>query len=676
MSRACRQIGSRSAPASKRPPLPAEIEVEVDPIVPPSDPARIAARLMIEHALEAVGVTIEDAGRDGAVCVVVVPAVGWTGIVRDEWQTHARGGKRCCDGLSDWLRCAGCWTAWAPTDAPRRGQSAEWSATLADAIWQGVHCFGVASDLDWLPGDLVQAADVRLHLVPLTGTDLSTLARNLCCDEPTVSVSDGEAAALTPRLVRLARRQGQRADEYLRKLCELIEREHVTAAPAISKTPVSPRDAPTLDRLHGMNEAVAWGLNLAQDLAAYAEGTLPWSAVDPGCLLSGPPGCGKTLFARALATTCDVPLISGSYGQWLGSGAAHQGDMLKAMRASFVDARANAPCILFIDEVDSFPDRAQVSHRYREWDTQVVNALLAEIDGVHGRDGVIIIAACNHPDKLDPALIRSGRLDRQIRIGLPDREALGAILREHLGAEAAAWDLSGAALFAAGSSGADCERYVRVARRRARIAGRLVELNDLVAEIGGEDCRSAADLRLAAIHEAGHAVAILLLTGQGLGAVSIQETAQVGGRTSLTAGSSDFLRAGDVHNRVVALLAGRAAEEEILGSASSGAGGGPESDLAKATSLAALAVTALGFDDEAGLVWQGMSDPLVLPGLLGRNSAVSARVRLMLDRGYAEARQLVRTHRTAIEALANTLLERRVIDGADAAAIVARWQVA
>lgn len=136
----------------------------------------------------------------------------------------------------------------------------------------------------------------------------------------------------------------------------------------------------------------------------------------------------KTLFARALATTCEVPLISGSYREWHGSGSTHQGDFLKAMRKTFATARAQAPCILSVDEIDSFPDRGTLTHHYADYEIQIVNALLAEIDGVQGRDGVILVGACNYPEKLDPALLRSGRLDRHVRIGLPDQPALVRIL--------------------------------------------------------------------------------------------------------------------------------------------------------------------------------------------------------------------------------------------------------
>jgi ATP-dependent Zn protease len=282
----------------------------------------------------------------------------------------------------------------------------------------------------------------------------------------------------------------------------------------------------------------------------------------------------------------------------------------------------------------------------------------------------VLLAAWNHPERLDPALVRSGRLDRHIRLHLPDQAALARILREHLGADLADESLSGGALAAAGASGADCERFVRGARRRAREAGRTMILADLVTEIGGADDRTDAELQVIAIHEAGHALASCTLRPGTLKAVTLSPSGNAWGATK-SVEASGYIYAADVQARLVFLLAGRAAEEVALGRASSGAGGGANSDLAVATRLAVMAATGLGLDRAAGLVWFGVPDAATLPKVLADDATLVARVRTALDKAYADALGLVRRRRAALDGLAGALLERRALDGAEAAAIVA-----
>ena len=341
---------------------------------------------------------------------------------------------------------------------------------------------------------------------------------------------------------------------------------------------------------------------------------------------------------------------------------------MKSMRATFRQARTSAPSLIFIDEVDSFPKRSTVKHHRAEWDIQVVNALLAGIDGNTGREGVVLLAACNHPDRLDPALTRSGRLDRHIHIGLPDREALCAILAEHLGGELAGADLSGVALAAAGSTGADCERYVRGARRRARNAKRSLIVQDLLEELRGED-GSDADRRLTAIHEAGHAVAACLLRPGAITMVSLRGSVEAGGRMGMRS-SSEFPVAADITADIAVSMAGRAAEEEVIGAASAGAGGRENSDLALATHLAVISASALGFQPESGLLWRGMPDRHDVGAFLAANPQMARQVAGLLDRTYAWVRQIMHEHVLAVGAVALTLLERGVLDGKDVEAIV------
>lgn len=154
------------------------------------------------------------------------------------------------------------------------------------------------------------------------------------------------------------------------------------------------------------------------------------------------------------------------------------------MRAAFAQARTAAPSILFLDEIDSFPDREKIAADHKDYVRGVVNALLTEMDGAVSREGVVVVGACNHPQILDPALKRAGRLDRHIVITLPDAGGMAEILRVHLGPDLAVEDLSVAGRIGAGRAGAEAEQWVRDARRLARQDGRAVAMDDLLNVVG------------------------------------------------------------------------------------------------------------------------------------------------------------------------------------------------
>ncbi len=633
------------------------------------DPASLVARCMMRRMLASLDGVHPPIGSPGSMVLVRLPSVEWAELARKAWSDFLYNGVEGGEGDLGGAFWRGPWIAFVRSEngGQHRGRREDGDNAVADAMWTGLSVVGFSPDASWLPRDLVDFADHRLDFGPLTAADIAEAAYMLAGHRPASILTDAEAAAATPRILRLCRRPDQMADDYIGRLRSMLAPLLVLPDAAIG-TPDSPRSTPTLDRLHGMDELVEWGMGLARDLEAYRKGEIAWAAVDSGCLVSGPPGCGKTLFARALAATCGVPLIIGGYGLWHSTGGTHQGDLFKAMRRSFADAKDQAPAILFIDEIDSFSDRATLRHEWASWEIQIVNQLLSEIDGVSGLEGVVILGCCNHPHKLDAALTRAGRLGRHIRVGLPDTAGLERILREHLGADLGEVSLSGLALMAAGSSGADCEMYVRSARQIARQAGRQLQLEDLEAVLGGAGMTDA-ETWIAAIHESGHVVATLQLMPGTLDAVSLRSTARGSGGVVLGTPAGPWLSADTLHRRLVCILAGRAAEELSFRAPFSGSGGPAASDLAQATLLAVSGCSAYGFDSEAGLLWIGLADAQTLPDILAADSSLAVRVRRMLDKAYHDALELLAKRMSALQALASALVQRRALDGKEAAAI-------
>ncbi|MBI1622634.1 AAA family ATPase [Aquamicrobium zhengzhouense] len=186
----------------------------------------------------------------------------------------------------------------------------------------------------------------------------------------------------------------------------------------------------TIETLSGYGEARDWALALKDDLVLWREGTLGWDDLSSKLLLSGPPGTGKTTFARALCNTLQVPLIATSVATWLELG--YLGDVIKRMRRAFAEAAANAPAILFIDEIDGISKRSSNGRSHEDYWNSVVNRLLELLDGTLNSTGVIVVGAANNPSAIDPALLRSGRLEKHIVIPRPDIDALVGIFRHHL----------------------------------------------------------------------------------------------------------------------------------------------------------------------------------------------------------------------------------------------------
>lgn len=360
---------------------------------------------------------------------------------------------------------------------------------IGDALLRGEWPLGIVGPRDEIPPDLNAAADLVLDTGLLDGALVNTLLDAVTAHDADTVLPDGFTLT-SLRGLRLSFRDGGTRREILGRLAaqgelegksqtrparkaekdgdgktetdarkpaasgergrhgkkivsdsRLIEPEPLDdcvdkSGNATSTGPQgSVRDMPILrvETLFGYGEAVDWALGLKEDLALWRSGSFPWQAMSTRLLLSGPPGTGKTIFARALCNSLRIPLLATSVATWLRM--SHLGDVLLRMKSAFEEAAAHAPAILFIDEIDSIGQRQDQSREHSDYWNAVVNQFLELMDGAVKQQGIVILGATNRPDDIDEAVVRSGRLETHVRIPRPDTDALTGILSHHLGAD-------------------------------------------------------------------------------------------------------------------------------------------------------------------------------------------------------------------------------------------------
>jgi cell division protease FtsH len=385
--------------------------------------------------------------------------------------------------------------------------------------------------------------------------------------------------------------------------------------------------------------------------------------MDCGLLLSGPSGTGKTMFAEAVAKTCGAAFVSASCAKWQAKG--HLGDFLAAMRKTFSEAAEKAPCILFLDEFDAVGDRAKFSGDNANYCVQVVNGILEALDGSPRRDGVVVIAATNHPDAIDPALRRPGRLDRHIKVELPDHDARKDILTLHLGAEISSDVLAHSARATRGYSGAALAQLARDARKQARRARRSVTADDLRAVTPSMRPLDPFTRRAACVHEAGHAVVgTELLYGEIAVITVVRELSPCDDSAGHVAWQRTKLlqRPRESYaNEIATVLGGRAAEEVVLGFVTDGSGGMNGSDLHRAADIATVMEATLGMGH--GLSYSYVRGSEDLDELRRSDPVLRKRVEKLLNAELERAKKIVREKRAEVERLAKAVMERELLSG-------------
>jgi|GEM_PF-669927 len=403
---------------------------------------------------------------------------------------------------------------------------------------------------------------------------------------------------------------------------------------------------------------------LIADLRDWQDGRLAWRDVSRGPLVVGPAGSGKTELARVVAREAGVAVVSGSLAQW-SSDSARSSDVIKSMRAAFASAAEQAPAILFIDEVDAFGDRARPRDHNSSYTDYIVTALLDQLDGFHGHEGVMVMAATNHPEKLDAALIRPGRFDHIVTLDYPSLDRLPAAIRWQLGPDLPDADLSGVAVQAVGASGADIASAVRAARARARTARRDLILADLEAALAAARPALPEALRWrVCVHEAGHAVVGM---ATGVARPSLLALRSDGGITHASR-AREVQDAAYFAGQLALDLGGRAAERLVFGHPSAGSGGEIESDLGKATRTASALEVSYGLGDS--LLW--LATPDVAQARLALDPGLRARVEVRLQEAEARALRILRANHAVLHDMARALCTAGLLTGPALEELLAR----
>ncbi|UMA65329.1 AAA family ATPase [Roseivivax marinus] len=580
-------------------------------------------------------------GKNGALTAISMPSRTERTYLHQEAQEFLTALSRACKARDIVWENPAIRILGADTDGLRRDHArerSEFESALNRSIARGKAVWAVTGFPHDLPDNGYAVADrvfpmptlseeMVLELLRVTHSVTGEIAENALRER---LPSDDKLASLPPPLIEHAF-AGETTFEVAERLSRYVERRKPTSGTVLDDMalPTSLRDD-----LEGM----------IADLRAWLSGSLDWSDVSSSLCLSGPPGTGKTLLASALAGSAGIPLVATSYAECQRHG--HQGDALRALHDAVEKAMTEAPAVILIDELDSFMVRGGDSHSAR-YNVGMVNGLLEQLTRLNEAPGVLLIGATNHPERVDPAILRSGRFDRHHTLREPDQSGIRLILMRNLGGSSDRIDLAPHAVRLSGCSGATVAAVARDAMSRARREGATLREDHLDAAIQQMTSdRSDEHVWRIAVHEAGHVVVNWHLTGEIPNRVRITPH---GGEVAGAHRPVETLES--AHDRIAALLAGRAAERVLIGSVSSGAG----DDLRQATELAYNLRHAWALDDQH-LLALPPSTGRMLPG-----TPLGDALDHVLRGEAARAEELVHGAKDLVATLAHSLVEKREI---------------
>ncbi len=552
---------------------------------------------------------------------------------------------------------------WGITFRRKGGKTSETALTgsdeTANVLGHGLNALGVSQEPDrYLPASLVATADIRIDLRP-PGPRVLRAAIELVTGMRCGRMPDDAARGLAFDETAACLRRGTKPSACVRRLVA-ASKAKLAGDPALD-------DVPTLDRLYGMGPATEWGLTLAAGIEDWRKGLRAWKDLPERCaVISGPAGSGKSSWARSLAKTLRMPIVSTSVASWFSSGG-YLDQVIRQFEAVLAQAIAVGPAVLFLDEIDTIPRRASLDSRNAEYFNTLVSRVLLALDSaVSGETAsLIVIGATNFPEKLDEALIRPGRLNRVIAIPPLDAAAIAGILRQHLSDDIPDADLAPLAIVGLGATGAEIASWVKGARSAALAERRPMVFADLVARLAPPDTRPPAVQMAVALHESAHAYATEVLGVGTVQAVSIVGRGRYSGKTNAKLRAVEAMNADELDALVVSVLCGRAADER-WGSATSGAAGGPGSDLAIATDLVACKHGSYGL----GATLTYRAGPAAVASLIERDDAFKAVVEQDLRRLYEVSRLLIAQDGGIVETIARRLVSSRILSGAEIRAII------